>query len=111
MHVAMYPKQNTLLSPCGSWINIASVAVRPNQAIIAFAGSSPPSPLRHVAAGLGGHPGEGKDFLERGDWQQRMRGLRLAFQISDLVVWAVCVFPNWHCNLCYSLVRDYAKRT
>ena len=35
----------------------------PNQAIIAFAGSSPPRPLRHAAAGLdGGRPGEGKDI-------------------------------------------------
>ena len=40
---------------------------------IAFAGSSPPRPLRHVAAGLdGGRPGEGKDIWEVGDWQDNI---------------------------------------
>ena len=40
---------------------------------IAFAGSSPPRPLRHAAAGLdGGRPGEGKDIWEVGDWQDKL---------------------------------------
>ena len=40
---------------------------------LAFAGSSPPRPLRHAAAGLdGGRPGEGKDIWEVGDWQDNL---------------------------------------
>ena len=74
----------------GSWINIASVAVRPNQAIIAFAGSSPPRPLRHAAAGLdGGRPGEGEDILERGDWQDNLGRGCVALLARDH-----CLYPT-----------------
>ena len=50
---------------------------------IASAGSSPPRPLRHVAAGLdGGRPGEGKDTGELGDWQDNLGRLRFLANIG-----------------------------
>ena len=65
---------------------------------IAFAGSSPPRPLRHVAAGLdGGRPGEGKDFLERGDWQP--------FWQETIVCIHHSRFPSLHRKECVDLLR------
>ena len=65
---------------------------------IAFAGSSPPSPLRHVAAGLdGGRPGEGKDFLERGDWQPFWQETIVCIQHSR--------FASLHRKECVDLLR------
>ena len=97
-HAAAGLEPKHTLSPCGPWISVASVAVRPNQAIIAFAGSSPPSPLRHVAGGLdGGRPGEGKDFLERGGWQP--------FWQETIVCIHHSRFPSLHRKECVDLLR------
>ena len=57
---------------------------------IAFAGSSPPRPLRHVAAGLdGGRPGEGKDIRELGDWQDNLADCDSWLTLTVLAVAAV----------------------
>ena len=46
----------------GSKNQVFRLVQAPVAIAIAFAGSSPPRPLRHVAAGLGARPGEGKDI-------------------------------------------------